>query len=70
MLYAKQQFDPEEPWDGLFRSELLVWVCTLLFFGGIIDYFVCRPTNISLLRPVLLRRKSKRQDQAMLVSMA
>ena len=26
LVYAKQEFNPEEPWDGLFRSELLVWV--------------------------------------------
>ncbi|KAF8342369.1 hypothetical protein F5887DRAFT_1215964 [Amanita rubescens] len=31
MLYAKQQFDPEEPWDGLFRSELLVWAYKHIF---------------------------------------
>jgi len=28
LVYAMQKFDPEEPWDGLFRSELLVWVRT------------------------------------------
>ena len=26
LVYAKQEFNPEEPWDGLLRSELLVWV--------------------------------------------
>jgi hypothetical protein len=30
LVYAKQRFNPEEPWDGLFRSELLVWVRTHL----------------------------------------
>jgi hypothetical protein len=25
-VYANQEFNPEEPWDGLFRSQLLVWV--------------------------------------------
>jgi len=28
LVYAKQEFNPEEPWDGLLRSELLVWVRT------------------------------------------
>jgi hypothetical protein len=31
LVYAKQMFDPVEPWDGLFRSELLVWVRSHLF---------------------------------------
>ena len=26
LVYANQEFNPEEPWDGLFRSQLLVWV--------------------------------------------
>jgi hypothetical protein len=32
LVYAKQVFDPEEPWDGLFRSELLVWVSSYFRF--------------------------------------
>ncbi|KAM6503022.1 hypothetical protein JOM56_002999 [Amanita muscaria] len=31
LVYAKQKFDPEEPWDGLFRSELLVWAYKHIF---------------------------------------
>ncbi|KAF8329620.1 hypothetical protein F5887DRAFT_896688, partial [Amanita rubescens] len=31
ILYAKQEFDPEDPWDGLFRSELLVWAFKHIF---------------------------------------
>jgi hypothetical protein len=26
VVYANQEYDPEEPWEGLFRSQLLVWV--------------------------------------------
>jgi hypothetical protein len=26
LVYEDQNYDPEEPWDGLFRSRLLVWV--------------------------------------------
>ena len=34
LLYADCKYDPEEPWDGLFRNKLLVWVCfqCLVFF--------------------------------------
>ena len=28
LVYANQQYDPEEPWEGLFRTHLLVWVCS------------------------------------------
>ncbi|KAF8332946.1 hypothetical protein F5887DRAFT_1063780 [Amanita rubescens] len=31
ILYAKQEFDSEDPWDGLFRSELLVWAFKHIF---------------------------------------
>lgn len=26
LLYADQKYDPDDPWNGLFRSQLLVWV--------------------------------------------
>ena len=26
LVYADQQYDPDDPWDGLFRSNLLVCV--------------------------------------------
>jgi len=38
ILYAKQEFNPEDPWDGLFRSELLIWVRIPLFSFWIIHY--------------------------------
>jgi len=25
LVYAKQEYDPEDPWNGLFRSQLLIW---------------------------------------------
>ncbi|KAM6493885.1 hypothetical protein JOM56_010246 [Amanita muscaria] len=31
LVYAKQKFDSEEPWEGLFRSELLVWAYKHIF---------------------------------------
>jgi hypothetical protein len=36
LVYVKQVFDPEEPWDGLFRSELLVWVRARLFLFSLL----------------------------------
>lgn len=26
LLFANQEYDPDNPWEGLFRSQLLVWV--------------------------------------------
>ena len=26
LLYTNQEYDPEDPWEGLFRSQLLIWV--------------------------------------------
>jgi hypothetical protein len=39
LVYAKQRFNPEEPWDGLFRSELLVWVRTHFLFTTFLQAF-------------------------------
>jgi len=29
MVYADQEYDHEDPWAGLFRSRLLVWVAII-----------------------------------------
>ena len=29
LVYTNQVFDPEDPWNGLFRNWLLVWVAHL-----------------------------------------
>jgi hypothetical protein len=29
LVYANQQYDPDDPWSGLFRSQLLVYVCVI-----------------------------------------
>jgi hypothetical protein len=26
LLYAEERYDPDDPWEGLFRSRYLVWV--------------------------------------------
>ena len=26
LLFANQEYDPDDPWEGLFRNQLLVWV--------------------------------------------
>ena len=37
MLVYEDKYDPEEPWHGLFRSKLLVWVCYIPSFVSCID---------------------------------
>ena len=52
LVYANQEYDPEEPWDGLFRSSLLVWVSTHSFsFVLLFTVVACRRTSISSPRP-------------------
>ena len=34
LLFANQEYDPDNPWEGLFRSQLLVWVCTLSYHSS------------------------------------
>jgi hypothetical protein len=29
LVYANQEYDPEDPWNGLFRSQLLIWVSSV-----------------------------------------
>src|ERR1700724_65070 len=42
LVYEKGAYVPEEPWDGLFRNELLVWVsCTHFFLTCIYCLFRC-----------------------------
>jgi hypothetical protein len=31
LVYANQEYDPEDPWEGLFRSQLLVWAYKHIF---------------------------------------
>lgn len=33
LLFANEEYDPDDPWEGLFRNQLLVWVDTLLLFS-------------------------------------
>jgi len=42
LLYADCKYDPEDPWDGLFRNKLLVWV-----------YFYCFIYDIHLIETSL-----------------
>ena len=41
LLYADCQYDPEEPWDGLFQNKLLVWVRFQHLIYGIHFVEVC-----------------------------
>lgn len=40
LVYEKGVYDPQEPWDGLFRNQLLVWAsCTNSFLTRICCLF-------------------------------
>jgi hypothetical protein len=47
LVYARQEYDPEEPWDGLFRSQLLIWVVIHFISVAITHSIAFRPSNIS-----------------------
>jgi hypothetical protein len=40
LVYANNEYDPEDPWEGLFRNRLLIWVCdsSPFFFGSSLGY--------------------------------
>jgi len=29
LVYANQEYDPKDPWNGLFKSQLLIWVSSV-----------------------------------------
>jgi hypothetical protein len=53
LVYAKQEYDPEEPWDGFFRSDLLLWVSKKLISIFIIHSIARRPISTSSPRQAL-----------------
>ena len=53
LLFANQEYDPDDPWEGLFRSQLLVWVkYTYISLFSQAQCCVCRHLSISSLHPV------------------
>jgi hypothetical protein len=52
LVYADQEYDPEEPWEGLFRSRILVWVRMHLSSSSAIDSVAYRHLSTSLPHPV------------------
>jgi hypothetical protein len=57
LVYADQQYDPEEPWEGLFRSQILIWVGMHLLSFVIAHSVICRHSNTSLPRLVQWRKR-------------
>ena len=59
LMYANQEYDPEDPWNGLLRSRLLVWVrfCLPLALLVITESWAGRRTSMSSPHPVLWKRK-------------
>jgi hypothetical protein len=77
LLYEDGAYDPNDPWNGLFRSKLLVWVSTAILQSqahAIVthshtDVLACRRSSISSLHPVQWKRKPKQPGQATLAYM-
>jgi hypothetical protein len=48
LVYADQEYDPQEPWEGLFRSQILVWVRIYFYSPSAIDSVAYRLLSTSL----------------------
>jgi hypothetical protein len=53
LLYEDQKYDPDEPWEGLFRCKLLVWVSFVLSHDSFLlrseqayKYIFTSPTSV------------------------
>jgi hypothetical protein len=67
-VYHGYSYDPDDPWNGLFRSSLLVTVGPIKLMREIADIHV-RRINMSLRRRVRLIRKLKLPVLVTLASM-
>jgi hypothetical protein len=67
-LYRDCHYDPEDPWNGLFRSSILVFVSTIWAWFYLL-LIMCRHTNISLHLLALSKRSPRPLGQAMLAFM-
>ena len=52
LVYADQEYNHQDPWEGLFRSRILVWVCMHFSSSSVIDSVACRRSSTSLPHPV------------------
>jgi hypothetical protein len=57
LLYEDQKYDPDEPWDGLFRCKLLVAVSFIHYLMTNTYFGVNRHINISSHHPVPWRKR-------------
>jgi hypothetical protein len=57
LVYADQEYDPQDPWEGLFRSRILVWVRMHSSSSSVIDSGACRRSSTSLPHPVRWRKR-------------
>jgi len=55
LVYANQEYNPEDPWNSLFRSQLLIWVifvhsCVtyvlLVLIGQVYKYIFTSPSSV------------------------
>jgi hypothetical protein len=57
LVYADQEYDPQEPWEGLFRSRILVWVRMRFYSPSAIDSAAYRHLSTSSPHPVQWRKR-------------
>jgi len=69
LVYANQGYNPEDSWNGLFRSQLLVWVVQMILLPLFTHSSAHRHSNIFSHHPALWRRRWKLQDLEMLTYM-
>ena len=63
-LYAGSEYDPEDPWKGLFRSTLLISVSLFYIpFRSLLTFFALRLINMFLLPQVRLRKALELRDR-------
>ena len=67
-LYRDCHYDPEDPWNGLFRSSILVFVSTIWAWFYLL-LIMSRHTNISLHLLALSKRSPRPLGPAMLAFM-
>ena len=65
-LYAGNEYDPENPWKGLFRSTLLVCVGSFKVFPPVVDWSLTRRLiNMYSHHRVRLKRSLRLRDPVM-----
>jgi hypothetical protein len=57
LVYVDQEYDSQDPWEGLFRSRILVWVHMHFSSSSAIHSVTYRHSSTSLPHPVQWRKR-------------